>query len=168
MADEAEGPRAEGCGAVNVSVSEIGHVRGGRDRVEDDQWGQVEAVIELDPGRFGPEALEGLDEFSHVEVIFLFDRVDENAVHTGARHPRGMGDWPCVGIFAQRGKDRPNRLGLTTCEVIGIKGLSVSVRGLDAVNGTPVLDLKPVMSGFRPRGELREPQWARDIMKDYW
>lgn len=153
---------------MSYTVDPIGHVRGGREAVADDAWGAVEAAIELDPARFGPDALIGLEAFSHVEVIFLFDRVDEGAAHTGARHPRGRSDWPRVGIFAQRGKDRPNRLGLTTCEVIGVEGLSVRVRGLDAVEGTPVLDLKPVMSGFLPRGEIREPDWARTIMKDYW
>jgi len=73
-----------------------------------------------------------------------------------------------VGIFAQRGKNRPNRLGVSVCEITGVAGRNLHVRGLDAIDGTPVLDIKPVLSGFLPRGELREPAWAREIMKDYW
>jgi tRNA-Thr(GGU) m(6)t(6)A37 methyltransferase TsaA len=146
----------------------IGYVRGGRGEVVDDDWGSVEAVIELDASRFGPEALMGLDTFSHAEVIFLFDRVPDEKIETGARHPRGRADWPLVGIFAQRGKNRPNRLGLTTCEILAVEGTRLTVRGLDAVDGTPVLDIKPVMRGFAPRGALREPEWAGAIMADYW
>ena len=71
-------------------------------------------------------------------------------------------------IFAQRGKNRPNRIGVTVCEIVAVDGLSLEVRGLDAIDGTPVLDLKPVMAGFAPRGAHREPDWAREIMKDYW
>jgi tRNA (Thr-GGU) A37 N-methylase len=51
---------------------------------------------------------------------------------------------------------------------LAVDGLIVEVRGLDAIDGTPVLDIKPVMSGFLPRGEIREPDWAREIMANYW
>ncbi|MEE4155334.1 MAG: SAM-dependent methyltransferase [Erythrobacter sp.] len=153
---------------MTITLHPIGHVRGGRSAIVDDDWGRVEAVIELDPARFTKEALLGLDAFSHAEIIYLFDRVPEDRIETGARHPRGRKDWPRVGIFAQRGKNRPNRLGLTTCEVLRLEGTRLVVRGLDAVDATPVLDIKPVMSGFAPRGELREPDWARAIMAQYW
>ena len=125
------------------------------------------ATIALNP-EFGPEALAGLDGFSHVEVVFLFHRVAESAVVAGARHPRGRTDWPKVGIFAQRGKDRPNRIGVTVCRLLVVEGTTLKVVGLDAIDGTPVLDVKPVMRGFLPRGDVREPQWARALMADYW
>ncbi|WP_066528113.1 SAM-dependent methyltransferase [Erythrobacter sp. CCH5-A1] len=161
-------PSASSVEADSFTLHPIGHVRGGRAEVVDDDWGSVEAVIALDPVRFGPEALAGLDAFSHAEVIFLFDRVPDDKIETGARHPRGRTDWPLVGIFAQRGKNRPNRLGLTTCEIVAVEGTRLTVRGLDAVDGTPVLDIKPVMHGFAPRGHVREPEWAGAIMADYW
>jgi tRNA (Thr-GGU) A37 N-methylase len=82
--------------------------------------------------------------------------------------PRGRKDWPRIGIFAQRGRVRPNRLGVTVCRLVRVDGLVLHVEGLDAIDGTPVLDIKPVMSGFLPRGELREPEWARAIMASYW
>lgn len=143
-------------------------MRGGRAAAEDDDWGASTARIELDPEVFGPEALAGLDAFSHAEIIFLFDRVDEDAITYDARHPRGNTAWPKVGIFAQRGKNRPNRIGVSICRVLGVDGLTLDVQNLDAIDGTPVLDIKPVMSGFLPRDEVREPDWAREIMAHYW
>ena len=113
-------------------------------------------------------ALVGLAEFSHVEVVFQFHLLDEAEVVTGLRHPRGRTDWPKVGIFAQRGRNRPNRLGVSVAELIAVDDTTLTVRGLDAIDGTPVLDLKPVLSGFAPRGAVREPAWARALMATYW
>jgi tRNA (adenine37-N6)-methyltransferase len=153
---------------MTITLEPIGFVRGGRTEIKDDDWGGVEARIELDPAQFAPDALAGLDAFSHVEVVFHFHEVPPTKIETGARHPRGRTDWPRIGIFAQRGKNRPNRLGLTTCEVLAVDGLTLKVRGLDAIDGTPILDLKPYMRGFAPRGEVREPPWARELMAGYW
>jgi len=153
---------------MSFEITPIGHVRGGRDAPIDDDWGASRARIELDGARFTADALAGLADFSHLEVIFLFDRVSEAEIEYGARRPRGRPDWPRVGIFAQRGKNRPNRLGLCSCRIVAVEGLAVEVEGLDAIDGTPVIDLKPVMAGFLPRGDIREPAWADEIMKDYW
>ena len=151
----------------SIALDPIAWVRGGRAEPIDDDWAGVEAEIVLDQ-RFGPEALQGLDAFSHAWVIFLFDRISPQQVSTGARRPRGNPAWPEVGILAQRGSPRPNRLGLTCVQVRGLDGRALRVQGLDAIDGTPVLDLKPHMSGFDPRGPVREPDWAREIMQDYW
>ncbi|MFN9545341.1 MAG: SAM-dependent methyltransferase [Phycisphaerae bacterium] len=150
------------------TVKAIGRVSCARREAIDDDWDSVPSAITLDPAVCGVEALAGIEAFSHVEVIYLFDQVGEDAVVTGARHPRGREDWPRVGIFAQRGKNRPNRLGATICRIVGVEGRVLRVSGLDAIDGTPVIDIKPVMSGFLPRGEVREPGWALEIMKDYW
>jgi tRNA (Thr-GGU) A37 N-methylase len=149
------------------SIEAIGFVRGGREAAEDDDWGLSRARIELAEGLDG-EALAGLDAFSHAELVFLFDRIGEAEIVTGARHPRGRADWPKIGIFAQRGRNRPNRIGVSVCRIVAVEGRALEVEGLDAIDGTPVLDIKPVMSGFLPRGEVREPDWAREIMKEYW
>ena len=151
-----------------IVMRPIGHVRGGRSEPIDDAWDLVTAQIDLDPSQFKPDAAAALDSFSHVEVIFHFDKAPAGNVNTGARHPRGNTDWPLVGIFAQRGKDRPNRIGVTVCRLLSVDGLTLNVRGLDAIDGTPVLDIKPVMKGFLPRGEIREPVWATELMKAYW
>lgn len=151
-----------------IAMEPIGHVRGGRAEAIDDDWGKSRARIELDPARFTAEALAGLDGFSHAEILFVFDKVTDDQIVTGARHPRGNTDWPKIGIFAQRGKNRPNRIGLCTARIVAVNGLSLELEGLDAIDGTPVLDIKPLMQGFQPRGDIREPAWAGEIMKDYW
>jgi tRNA (adenine37-N6)-methyltransferase len=149
-------------------VVPVGTVVGGRGEVRDDDWAAERAVIRLDASRFGAEAVAGLDAFSHLEVVYLFDRVDPDTVETGARHPRGNPDWPRVGIFAQRAKDRPNRLGVSRCVLERVDGLDLHVSGLDAVDGTPVLDIKPYMSEFAPRGPVHQPAWSRELMAGYW
>lgn len=150
------------------TVRPIGHVRGGRDQPIDDNWDAVAARIELHRSVLDPEATLGLDSFSHVEVIFVFDRVDESSVCTGTRRPRGREDWPLVGILAQRAKDRPNRIGITVCRMVATGPGWIDVSGLDAIAGTPVLDVKPYLRGFAPRGEVREPAWATELMAHYW
>jgi tRNA-Thr(GGU) m(6)t(6)A37 methyltransferase TsaA len=151
----------------DITVRPIGFVRGGRAEPRDDQWGGEVATIEL-TSEFGPEALSGLEAFSHVEVVYVFDRVDPARVERGARHPRGDVRWPRVGIFAQRAKDRPNRIGVSVARLVGCAGRTMTVEGLDAVDGTPVLDIKPVMAEFLPRGEVCQPQWSHELMERYW
>jgi len=96
--------------AAVVSVP-VGRVVGGRAEVRDNDWGKETAIIRLDAGQYRPEAVAGLDAFSHLEIVYHFDRVPTDKIQTGARHPRGNTAWPLVGIFAQRDKNRPNRLG---------------------------------------------------------
>lgn len=153
---------------MTFRVEAIGHVVGGRRAAEDDDWDAVEARIVLDPLRFTAEALMGLQDFSHAEIVWLFDRLPESDISFGARHPRGNRAWPRVGIFAQRGRNRPNRLAVSVCHIVRVEALDLTVAGLDAIDGTPVLDIKPVMTGFLPRGALREPAWATEIMTEYW
>lgn len=150
-----------------IVMSPIGWVRGGRAEATDDDWGEEVCAIVLDD-RYPPEAVAGLEDFSHLEVLYVFDRIDESTINLGARHPRGRTDWPLVGIFAQRAKARPNRIGVTVCELLEVVDRTVTVRGLDAVDGSPVLDLKPFMSEFAPRGTVRQPAWSHELMKDYW
>ena len=150
-----------------IAIEPIGYVRSSRRDLSDDDWGAVIASIELLES-FPAECLLGVEEFSHAEVLFHFDRVQEAVIVRGARHPRGNKSWPLVGIFAQRGKDRPNRLGSTIVEIVGREGRSLTVRGLDAIDGTPVLDIKPVMAEFLPRSALRQPAWSHELMREYW
>jgi tRNA (Thr-GGU) A37 N-methylase len=89
-------------------------------------------------------------------------------VTTGARHPRGNTAWPNVGILAQRAKNRPNRIGVTVCRLLSVDGLRLTVAALDAIDGTPVLDVKPYMAEFGPRGMVRQPAWSSELMSGYW
>lgn len=151
-----------------LTLTPVGVVHSPINEVVDDVFGGVSCRIELDPSRFTPESLAGLDAFSHVEVVFVFDRLDDSGIDFGARHPRGRTDWPKVGIFAQRAKNRPNRIGLTVCRLIAVTGLMIEVEGLDAIDSTPVLDIKPYMREFAPRGPVVQPAWATELMSRYW
>lgn len=153
--------------AAVATVEAVAFVEASRNRPEDDWWGGELATIRLAEG-YGAEALQGLEAFSHVEVVFLFHEADPARAVTGARHPRGNPDWPATGIFAQRAKNRPNRLGTTMCRVVRVEGRSLVVAELDAIDGTPVLDLKPVMKEFLPRQDVTQPEWAGELMRDYW
>ena len=153
---------------MKLDIQPIGIVRGGRTAPEDDHWGESRCRLELDVAMFTPDALSSLADFSHAEVVFVFDRVRDEEIVSGARHPRGRLDWPLVGIFAQRGKNRPNRIGICICRIISVDGITVEVEGLDAIDGTPIIDIKPVLKEFLPRGEIRQPAWASELMKDYW
>ena len=152
---------------MTITLTPIGHVVSPRDDTSDDYWGDVESRIELTPD-FAAEAFEGIDTFSHVEVLFYFDRVADDRIERGARHPRGNADWPLVGIFAQRAKNRPNRLGVSVARLVARHERYLVLRGLDAINGTPVLDIKPVMREFLPSGEVLQPAWSHEVMSRYW
>ena len=152
---------------MTIELEPIGFVRAVRAHAEDDFWGGEEATITLVAG-FTAEALQGLGDFSHAEIIFLFHAVEPAKIVAGARHPRNNMNWPAVGIFAQRGKNRPNRLGSTICRVLRCEGTSLIVTQLDAIDGTPVLDIKPVMAEFLPREPVTQPRWSHELMHQYW
>jgi tRNA (Thr-GGU) A37 N-methylase len=133
--------------------------------VDDCRGGVV--CIELDSSQFSPDCTLGLSDYSHADVIFSLSGVPDGKTVKGARRPRGRTDWPNVGIFAQRAKDRPNRIGMTTCPLETVEGLNIRVWELDAMDGTPVLDVKPYYKGFGPRGEVREPAWTAELMAGY-
>ena len=153
--------------ALSFTVVPVAFVRGGRAEPTDDHWDGERCVLELEP-HYGADALAGLSDFSHLEVVYLFDRVDEAKIEIGARHPRERADWPLVGIFAQRGKARPNRIGVARCRLLGVEGTRIRVQGLDAIDGTPVLDIKPYMREFGPRGDVRQAAWATGLMAEYY
>ncbi|HEY8122946.1 MAG TPA: SAM-dependent methyltransferase [Myxococcota bacterium] len=145
----------------------IAHVQGARADVEDDFWGGAESRLVL-TDVVEESALDGIETFSHVEVLFVFDRVEDAKIIRGARHPRNNEAWPSTGILAQRAKNRPNRLGSTICRVVRREGGALVVRELDAVEGTPVVDIKPVLREFLPREDVRQPAWATELMRAYW
>jgi tRNA (adenine37-N6)-methyltransferase len=158
---------ALGGAAMEIVMKPVAYVHSSRTEATDDGWGAEDAWIELAPG-YGPGSLSGLDGFSHAEIIFHFHRADPAKILTGAGHPRSNAAWPLVGIFAQRKKDRPNMLGSTIVAVKGIDGNKLLVGPLDAVDGTPVLDIKPVFREFLPDAPVRQPPWADELMKGYW
>lgn len=145
----------------------IAYVRNERRELVDDNWDDVLSTVEL-ADDVPTVSLQGLEEFSHVEIIFFAQLAEDVPPGPWHRHPRGNPRWPDVGIFAQRNKDRPNRLMLSVAVVERVDARSLVVRGLDAINDTPVLDIKPVYSWSGPRGELRVASWSEDLGKDYF
>lgn len=146
----------------------IGTVLGGREEWVEDDWYGVTATIRLDASRFDPGAVQGLHTFSHLEVVFLFDRVDPAKIRTDPRPARGNPEWPQVGVFAGHGPFRPNRLGVSRCRLLGMDGLDLRVADLDALDGTPVLDIKPYMREFEPVDPVSQPGWSSELMRGYY
>ncbi len=144
----------------------IGVVVGGRQEIRENDWSDVTARIVLDDALLEPEATLGLVAFSHLEVVYFFHRSTRTRV--GAAHPRSNPHWPRVGVLADHSPHRLNHLGVSCCELVGIDGLTLTVRGLDAVDGTPILDVKPYVEEFGPRGPVKEPAWIRELMRTYY
>ncbi|HEY3477921.1 MAG TPA: SAM-dependent methyltransferase [Streptomyces sp.] len=152
---------------ANFEITAIGTVRNGRTDVQDtDNWGAVRSTITVDE-RFGDACLQGLAGFSHVEVLFVFDQFQERDDYREPRPYRGRADLPAMGVFADRGPRRPNRIGVTCCAIESVEGRELTVVGLDAVSGTPVIDLKPVMVEFTP-ADVKQPEWVGDLMSEYF
>ena len=151
---------------MEIIFKPIAMVKNSRLVPTDDFLGGIISEIEL-ADHIPTEIFDGISEFSHLEIIYFFDKVEpKDIVFSG--HPRGNSEYPQVGIFCQRKKDRPNPIGLCTVELLEHNGRTIKVRYLDAIDGTPVLDIKPVFKEFQPKGEIRQPEWVSDLMKDYW
>lgn len=150
---------------TQIALTPIAFVKNARKQKSDDYWGQVVSEIELADAML-TESLDGIEDFSHLEIIFHLNQAGKTI--TGSEHPRENPNWPKVGIFAQRKKDRPNHLGLTTVTLLEKKGRTLVVANLDAIDGTPVLDIKPVFEEYKPKGPHRQPEWTRELMKNYW
>lgn len=149
-----------------IAVTPIAYVQSPRTEPTDDHWGE-EARIEL-ADDVDEHALDGIETFSHVEIVYHFHLVDPKSVEAAVRHPRDNPLWPKVGIFAQRGKNRPNRLGSCIARLVRREPRAILVAELDAIDGTPVLDIKPLMVEFLPREPVHQPPWSHELMRDYW
>ncbi|SFC93691.1 tRNA-Thr(GGU) m(6)t(6)A37 methyltransferase TsaA [Bacillus sp. OV322] len=152
---------------MQYSIKPIAFVNNTRKDILDDNWGSIISTIEL-AENINDSSLKGINEFSHLEIIFFFDKVSDDKIQYEARHPRNNKDYPEVGIFAQRGKNRPNKLGVTIVELVEQKQRILIVKGLDALDGTPIIDIKPVLKEFLPKDEVSQPDWSISLMENYW
>lgn len=153
----------------SIVLKQLGQVHCPRTEVIDDFWGSTISTIELDSSLFTPEAVQGLTGYSHLLVVYYLDKVPDEKVLWSAGHPRGNKDWPKVGVLAQRKKDRPNKIGVSVCELLEVNGLTLKVKALDAIDGTPVLDIKPHVKEFVPQSDkVRQPTWMTELMKNYY
>lgn len=151
-----------------MHVEPIGTVHCDRVEPHEDGWGSVVSTISLDVSSIGVETLSGLEEFSHVEVVYVFHRIPPDTVTAPTRHPRDDSTWPRTGVFAQRNPQRPNRIGTTICRLDRIEHEVLTVTGLDALDGSPVLDIKPWVVQSGPKGEVRQPPWTHELLARYW
>lgn len=150
---------------MEINLKPIAYVKNNRKTAEDDNWSSITSTIELVDDL--PEtSLEGIEQFSHVEVVFYFHKSTKAII--GSEHPRENKQLPKVGIFAQRKKDRPNHIGVTIAQLIQKEGKRLIVSNLDAINGTPVIDIKPVIKEFLPKETIKQPEWVSNLMKNYW
>jgi tRNA-Thr(GGU) m(6)t(6)A37 methyltransferase TsaA len=148
------------------TVQAVGHVESDAVELVDRDWGSVVSRIVIEP-RLRP-GLRGLDDFSHVLVVtFLHEAAFDPAQHL-VRRPRGLATMPELGIFAQRAKDRPNPIGITVVRLVEVNPDGFTVRGLDAVDGTPVLDVKPYFPQFDAIAGARVPAWVSELMEGYF
>lgn len=108
------------------------------------------------------EGLLGLDQWSHVQVLYWMDKNDTPERRKMLRvHPRGKRENPLTGVFACRSPFRPNLIALSVCRIAGVEGALLKLEGLDAFDGTPVLDLKPYIPPDAPTQGVKVPDWAR-------
>ena len=152
---------------MEFALRPVAVVRNSRTEAIDDQWNSITSTIEL-LDDVPAASITGLETFSHIEIIFLADRASDVPPAPWSRRPRGNPEWPEVGIFAQRNKDRPNRLLSSTATIVAVRERTVTVTGLDAIDGTPVLDIKPVFSWSGPQGPLVTPEWSDELGEHYF
>ena len=139
-------------------MTPIGVVRSGERDVRRQDWSRVSSEVELRPEH--ADALEGLDGFSHVIVVGWLDRIPAELRERRQAYPGGDERLPLLGSFALRGA-RPNPVSVTVCRLRSIKGATLRVEGLDLVDGTPVLDVKPYIAVYDAVPDAKLPRWAQ-------
>jgi tRNA-Thr(GGU) m(6)t(6)A37 methyltransferase TsaA len=152
--------------APTLPVRAIGVVRCAVTEGRDEDWGDVVSELHLDDAL--ARGLDGVDGFSHVLVVYWMHEASFDAARDLVRRPRGRADMPALGIFAQRAKHRPNPIGVTAVRVVGRDSAVLRVRGLDAIDGTPILDLKPYFPEFDRIDAPVVPAWATELMRGYF
>ena len=141
-----------------VTIQPIGIVRSRVTDLRHRTTASDRATIELRPELAG--ALVGLDGFSHAIVLTWLDRVSEAERATRQEHPAGDRALPLTGVLALRTHHRPNPIGVTVVAIERVDGVRVAVRGLDVIDGTPVLDIKPYVAFYDSVPDARLPNWA--------
>jgi len=120
-------------------------------------WGIVsEIVVESSL----TEALDNLEEFSHITVLYWMHQVSATSELPLKVHPRGKQELPLVGRFATRSPNRPNPIGKATVRLLERQGNILRVEGLDAIDGTPVIDIKPYIPGYDSVTDAKVPPWV--------
>ena len=146
-----------------IQFNPIGIIKSPVTKMAPGNWGSVQSEIHLDE-QYAP-GLKELAGFSHIIVVFFMHRASFVPAEHLHRHPRGDKDQPEIGVFAQRTKYRPNPIGISAVELLSIEDHVITVRGLDALDDSPLLDLKPYMPMFDRVADAKLPDWV-DKFKD--
>lgn len=149
-----------------MDLSPIGRIQSPVVVASDKGWGAIVSEIHLEAA-LAP-GLQGLEQFSHIVVVFLLHQSTFDPTRDLVRRPQGRADMPELGIFAQRARHRPNPIGITAVELVGIEQNVLRVRGLDAIDGTPVLDIKPYFPAYDRVEQVRVPEWVGRLMEGYF
>jgi tRNA (adenine37-N6)-methyltransferase len=112
------------------------------------------------------DILDGIEEYSHLVVLYWAHRVPEKSRSLNRIHPMGRKEFPLVGIFCTCSPARPNPVLMTVVRLCGRKKNVLEVTGLDAVDGSPVIDIKPYVKEFYPQKEVIIPEWMRRILRE--
>jgi tRNA (adenine37-N6)-methyltransferase len=149
-----------------IELKPIGQVSSPVNEKVDENWGGVISRVLLLPEYAG--GLRGLRDFSHALIVtYLHQARYEKDKHL-QRRPRGLKSIPQVGIFSQRAKDRPNTIGVTAVKIIALGDDYLEIQGLDAINGTPVLDIKPYFPQYDKIDDSTVPEWVNRLMENYF
>jgi len=149
-----------------LNIEPIGFVRNEVLYPHNYEWG--EEISEIIVNEEYTKGLIGLEEFTHAIIVFYMHKASFNEERHLVRHPQEREDLPKIGIFAQRARHRPNPIGITAVKIISVEGNILTVKGLDAINETPVLDIKPYFLDFDKREDIDTPEWVQEIMKNYF
>jgi len=132
----------------------------------DEGWGGVVSEVVLDETL--ADGLDGIEDFSHVLILYWMHRAAEAEPVRMRRRPQGREDMPEIGIFAQRARHRPNPIGVTAVRLLRRDKNRLVVQGLDAINGTPVVDVKPYVPQYDTVESPRVPEWVARLMVKYF
>lgn len=144
--------------ASPIEMRPIGRVRNDEHDVARQDWSRVRSTVELEADL--AEALTGLEDYSHVIVIGWLDQIPAELRERRQAYPAGDERLPVQGALALRGGARPNPISMTVCRLRRIDGATLQVEGLDLVDGTPVLDVKPYIAHYDSEPRATLPKWA--------
>jgi tRNA (adenine37-N6)-methyltransferase len=148
------------------NIKAIGHVISPVKKMIDKNWSNIVSTIVVKEDHI--QGIEGLDEFSHAIIVTFLHQANFDVDQHLQRHPRGKKDLAKIGIFSQRAKHRPNPIGITTVQIVKLKEERLIVKGLDAIDGTPVIDIKPYYPHYDCVKDAVIPDWVNAIMENYF
>jgi tRNA-Thr(GGU) m(6)t(6)A37 methyltransferase TsaA len=149
-----------------IKIKPIGIVSSPVTERMDENWGEVKSKIILKPEFDG--ALLGLEGFSHAIIVTYLHQANYEKEKHLQRRPRNLETMPKVGILSQRAKNRPNPIGITAVEIVNVGNDYLEVKGLDAIDGTPILDIKPYYPHYDKIDNPKIPEWVDRLMRDYF